>query len=351
MKGSNSSKNFADSVRPEVVLKHGCQCAWKKHFRGCLRQYAGFVDYMAAKDPERFVWASETEIARRCRKYSDGKPEEKPYDKRMARYCKRFLRERGIISEQVTRIRQGVVRQGFIVAAHDFITERHGDSCICASLGSAESSSQSSPQSSVVSSLASSLSSSSTNDLEFRMEFPIEFPSGSPQMPENINTCSRDEKVCCEFAESLPLPNPETLITMYPPNPPTSQTMTVRKKDSAEVRKGLADIFEKARAGKKLNLAGFEKIQALADEVGSDVLLEVWRKWLADRDTGGMKLPLTMFAREFKEKRADMEHGKARADEHASHKRREADSKAIEREWIDGLNQFASETFLSGCTD
>src|ERR1700740_2202747 len=100
LKKLKSGSRFADSIRPEVILKKQSSCSLKRHFQGCLRQYVGYVDLLAAKDPERFVWASERNIARHCLKYSGGKPDEKPYEGRTARYCKQFLRERGIISEQ-----------------------------------------------------------------------------------------------------------------------------------------------------------------------------------------------------------------------------------------------------------
>lgn len=300
------SSRFADSVRPEVSLRKGTQCSLKKHYSRCLRQYVGYVDFLAARDPERerFVWASERDIARHCKKYAGGKPDEKPYNERTVRNCKKFLRSQKIIGEQVKRLRYGVMQEGFIVAEHDSLTKMSGNRCVFlgqtdkadALTSSLESSLLSSPQSSV----ASSVASSPQNNLEFRSEFRSEFPSESRQAPQNMDTCGDGEKVCREFAESLATSNPVALKSIEP-----SILPTVRNSD--KLRDGMAGIFSNARPNEKLNWVGLSDIETLAAECGNDTVLGVWRRWLKTRDTYGMKFHLKMFRKEFAATRADLE--------------------------------------------
>jgi hypothetical protein len=323
------SNRFADSVRPEVILKKISGCSLKRHFQGCLRQYVGYVDFLAAKDAERFVWASERDIARHCRKYSGGKPDEKPYQGRTARYCKRFLREQGIISEQITRVRGGIVREGFIAAAHDSLVQMSGNVCVLSPLSSAVISVESSHQSSVVSAPPSS----AQNEFEFRSEFRSEFPSQSPQSPHNKDTYGDEEKVCCEFAESLAAPNPEAFKKYEPSNPPTPQTETVRCEDLVGWMAGEYSKTDSAR-GRIIDVRGSDKILALAAEVGEETVRKSWNHFLRHhRNLQEVFYPLLVFAKDFVSIRAQVEVAEQRRAASTINKQCAADSQVKEREW------------------
>ncbi len=108
---------FEKSFRPEVNLKPNNRCSLKKHYRGVLREIVGFLDNLADKNSERFVWATVPAIVRACTKFSRGR---EPYKKRMVYYGLRFLQEQGVL-QRAERIQAGIKRLGFIVMRHDEI--------------------------------------------------------------------------------------------------------------------------------------------------------------------------------------------------------------------------------------
>lgn len=188
---------------------------------------------------------------------------------------------------------------------------------------------------------------------------PTETPSGSPSFENRTVVEVHDSKMgvrdsTLEVHDSRVEVHPRMDSTCHSnlpidlPSKP-AKAGAVRKTD--ELREGLAGEFCKARAGEKLNVSGFGTIQTLADEVGSDAVLAVWRRWLSHRDTGGLKLPLQMFAREFEATRKEMERDKASATKYASNKKREAESKAIYWEWRSSFDRLHREEFLAGCAD
>ena len=103
----------AKSVQPEVRLR-GKPCCLKRHFKGYLRQIVGYLDLLAARDPERFVWCSAENIQRHTRKWKSGKA----CGRWLIFYWLREAQGLGVLSP-ATRTRHGIQRRGFIVASHE----------------------------------------------------------------------------------------------------------------------------------------------------------------------------------------------------------------------------------------
>lgn len=111
------------SFRPIVRLRDGIPCTLKKHFLGCLRQVIGLAELLAAKDPERFIWCSKS-FLEHARKKDSSK-----YTIRHVRQSLLTAELRGILTS-TKRMRNGVLRCGFIVADHDAIAESEGRYCV-----------------------------------------------------------------------------------------------------------------------------------------------------------------------------------------------------------------------------
>ena len=113
-------RRFVASYRKRVELGGNKKCTLKRHFRGGLREVVGFLDLLASKDPERFVWPHVSTIVAHCRKF--GKKDQ--YNERWVQYALAYLRSRHMISSRVTRLRNGMWHEGFIVADHDGLTDQ-----------------------------------------------------------------------------------------------------------------------------------------------------------------------------------------------------------------------------------
>jgi hypothetical protein len=121
---ANRAKGLTKNFKPYVSLKNGKPCSLKRHYRGALRQVVGYLDLLANKDPERFVWVSITNIREHCKDYS----RDRLYGRRVISDCKQALVEQGIISRnRVVRLRKGVWREGFIVRSHGEVTTVSAD--------------------------------------------------------------------------------------------------------------------------------------------------------------------------------------------------------------------------------
>jgi Helix-turn-helix domain len=97
------------------------------------------------------------------------------------------------------------------------------------------------------------------------------------------------------MTQDLPL---QTCLTDPPSKP-------VRKTD--ELRDGMVKTFSKARPDENLNWAGFADIETLAEEFGNESVCKVWKRWLKNRDTHGMKFHFQWFRKEFDTVRADLQ--------------------------------------------
>src|SRR5258705_7263505 len=83
-----NTPGLAKNFKPHVALKNSEVCSsLKRHYRGALRQVVGYLDLLATKDPERFVWPSISDIQKHCRDYKRGGL----YSVRIVSYCKEAL--------------------------------------------------------------------------------------------------------------------------------------------------------------------------------------------------------------------------------------------------------------------
>ncbi len=105
-------------------------CSWKRHFAGgsCLRELIGILDKMAAWNPHRFVYGSVAWLVKKCNgKYRKGGA--RPFSKQAVMNALAMLKEEKIVSNYCRGpIEIGgreVWRGGWIVAPHDFMTERN----------------------------------------------------------------------------------------------------------------------------------------------------------------------------------------------------------------------------------
>src|ERR1700722_7060001 len=94
---------FARSIHP-AIMKPGRPCSLKRHFAGYLRQFIGYVDLLARRDYERFVWAGTQDISDHMLTAEQNLD---PPSRRMVMFCRAKARELGIISDQQTRLRHG----------------------------------------------------------------------------------------------------------------------------------------------------------------------------------------------------------------------------------------------------
>jgi hypothetical protein len=131
-----------------------------------------------------------------------------------------------------------------------------------------------------------------------------------------------------------------------PTDPPSK---AVQKTD--ELRDGMANAFSKARPEENLNWVGFSDIEALAAELGSELLIKVWQCWLKTRDTRGLKFHFQWFRKEFEATREQVQQTEQRAAVSSANKELAAESQAYERGWIDGINALVAQSFLDGCPD
>ncbi len=153
-------------------------------------------------------------------------------------------------------------------------------------------------------------------------------------------------KVSNSSSQSLTAMRHNLPLQTCPTNLPSKP---VRK--THELRDGFAKTFSKARPEEKLNWAGFVDIEHLADEFGNETVCNIWKDWLKTRDTYGIKFHLKIFRTEFETVCEQAQKAERRVASHVANKVRADDSQAYEREWIDGINCLAAQSFLDGCPD
>lgn len=130
-----ADNRHAQSVTPVVTkLSPHVSCSLKRHFRGALREVVGYLDLIAKKDSERFVYPKVDSIVAACKKYKQVDEKGKPikYSRRIVENALEYLRAWWFISGPVFRVRDHVRRKGFIVAPHDAIARRDGATCALA---------------------------------------------------------------------------------------------------------------------------------------------------------------------------------------------------------------------------
>jgi hypothetical protein len=115
----------ARSTRSDVRVPKEKPCTLKRHFLGCLRQVIGLAEKLARNDPERFVWAGQQAFLKHAKK-RDGK---RGYSQRQVRYSLATAESYGVLTP-ARRVRNGVLRTGFIVEHHDRIMSQKGGRCL-----------------------------------------------------------------------------------------------------------------------------------------------------------------------------------------------------------------------------
>jgi hypothetical protein len=127
---------FSHSFHPKVKPPKGEPCSSKWHYTGVMRELVGFLDEMAALDPERFVFTSVDYILKheKCKRFKGD-----AYGERAVRYALAELRRARILSKPLCRDRwvpsgtkgHEVQRKltGSIMAPHACLAVTEGDVC------------------------------------------------------------------------------------------------------------------------------------------------------------------------------------------------------------------------------
>jgi hypothetical protein len=89
-----------------------------------MRQVIGLAEKLADNDQERFIFITERGFMPHSKKRKGGQ-----YKRRQVRYCLAAAERMGILTP-ARRIRRGVPRLGFIVAAHDTVATTSGSRCV-----------------------------------------------------------------------------------------------------------------------------------------------------------------------------------------------------------------------------
>ncbi len=124
-------RSFKKSGPLPVRLKEDEKCSLKRHYRNALREVIGILEYLANKDPDRFVWAGVAAITKRCNQFRKNKD---PYHQRIIEYALAYFREQRAISKPVELERFGFAYTGFIVAPHEDQFRKvqgRGAGCVC----------------------------------------------------------------------------------------------------------------------------------------------------------------------------------------------------------------------------
>jgi hypothetical protein len=119
-----NNHNHPASKFHTVKLRNGQPCKLKKHYRDCDRQVIGYLETLAAQDPERFVWCQFHAIVKNAKKWKD----KRPYS---ARHVARAIEnaEKDGIVKAAWKDRNGW-RPGYVIASHDAITVKQGCWCV-----------------------------------------------------------------------------------------------------------------------------------------------------------------------------------------------------------------------------
>lgn len=93
------------------------RCSKRRHFSGLTADIMNFCESMARRDPERFVWATISAIARSCR---PGRPADRHYVAEVLGHAA----ELGWHGDFEDRVRHSRYRHGFIVHTHGHVVEK-----------------------------------------------------------------------------------------------------------------------------------------------------------------------------------------------------------------------------------
>jgi hypothetical protein len=123
---SSDTRRGDRSFIPEVSASfRGKPCSLKRHFGpGCLRQIIGYAEKLAANDPDRFIWVRDwKKTAKRGRAGSDG-----VYGATQIKRCLWWLESAQLLIP-ARRLRNGRTMTGWIVAAHEDVSELNDGRC------------------------------------------------------------------------------------------------------------------------------------------------------------------------------------------------------------------------------
>jgi len=104
------------SFRASVNLR-GKPCSWTRHFRGCARTLVGYLQKLAANDPERFCWPSPSDLAAHATDWSRDQRGRELFSERQVRRALRLLERLGILLA-ARRNRNHRERSGWVVTRH-----------------------------------------------------------------------------------------------------------------------------------------------------------------------------------------------------------------------------------------
>jgi hypothetical protein len=114
-----------------VSLRKGEACGYTRHFRGLVRDVVGYFDLLAGNDIERFVFCHVEDVILNVGKKRKGRAQKgrTEYKRREIEYVITYLRRAWILSGVVMRFRNGLWREGRIVAPHDAIFQHTDGKC------------------------------------------------------------------------------------------------------------------------------------------------------------------------------------------------------------------------------
>lgn len=122
---TNWNNTFFPEVKLTAKVKRG---TWKHHFRGCAREYVGYLESQALRNADRFVYVQNKTAAKK----THGKiyvRAGKGYSVDMIEKVRRLLREKFIISDEFGMAPDGVLRRGIVVAPHDALCKCYTKVC------------------------------------------------------------------------------------------------------------------------------------------------------------------------------------------------------------------------------
>jgi len=123
----NKPNRGIESYKRIVDVRNGLPCEkLKRHYRDCAHEVIGWLELMAAKDVERFVFATPRKIAS-CTK--NRKKDYQPYSHRAVTYAISLLQKDRVLSAQVRRFRCGAWRWGYLVAHHSTVCAHENGNC------------------------------------------------------------------------------------------------------------------------------------------------------------------------------------------------------------------------------
>ena len=125
--------NLKKAFNERVELPEHVTCRWSRHVHGCARDLLTYIEFLATKNPDRFVIASVPELTKGCNgKYRKNK---KPYSQVTVEKTLKIFRDRGIISKRIEMLFYGITRSGFVAAPHDAMVIRHPKACVFTGIG------------------------------------------------------------------------------------------------------------------------------------------------------------------------------------------------------------------------